>query len=263
MNLATLCKNTADAIRAKKGTSALIDPQDFPTEIASIPSGGSSEAISISELLTIVLGLQPQETTADYYVFTAKVVDPPFQDDPEGIGFLAGYYSGMTIYVRNLVNSEESQSPGIADITKGYTVTFSGKIQKGEVSDTVPVSFVDCTLIQAYAGTIARRYPTTVTANGTYTAPTGESYTEFRVRQAAPAKTPEEILTDAYALSTGKTLDYEAVLTGTVSQIITPYDSTYNNITVNMIVNGDTQRPIQCYRLTDQTSGQTPSVADI
>lgn len=43
MNLATLCKNIADAIRAKKGTSALINPQDFPTEIASIPTGTVSE----------------------------------------------------------------------------------------------------------------------------------------------------------------------------------------------------------------------------
>lgn len=46
MNLATLCKNIADAIRAKKGTSALIDPQDFPTEIASIPSGGGSDKLT-------------------------------------------------------------------------------------------------------------------------------------------------------------------------------------------------------------------------
>lgn len=47
MNLATLCKNIADAIRAKKGTSALIDPQDFPTEIASIPSGGSDKLAQV------------------------------------------------------------------------------------------------------------------------------------------------------------------------------------------------------------------------
>lgn len=34
--LTTLVKNTADAIRGKKGTSALIDPQSFPDEIGSL-----------------------------------------------------------------------------------------------------------------------------------------------------------------------------------------------------------------------------------
>jgi len=41
-NLADLFEAIADAIRAKKGTSALINPQDFPSEILSIPSGGGS-----------------------------------------------------------------------------------------------------------------------------------------------------------------------------------------------------------------------------
>ena len=42
-NLSDLLKSVADAIRLKKGTSALIDPQNFETEIASIPSGGTSK----------------------------------------------------------------------------------------------------------------------------------------------------------------------------------------------------------------------------
>lgn len=36
-------KDVADAIRAKKGTSELINPQDFSKEIASIEGGGSGE----------------------------------------------------------------------------------------------------------------------------------------------------------------------------------------------------------------------------
>lgn len=40
-NLTDLLKSVADAIRAKKGTTDLINPQNFDAEIASIPSGSS------------------------------------------------------------------------------------------------------------------------------------------------------------------------------------------------------------------------------
>ena len=39
-NLTAVLQDTADAIRAKKGTEALISPRDFADEVSSIPSGG-------------------------------------------------------------------------------------------------------------------------------------------------------------------------------------------------------------------------------
>lgn len=42
-NLKDHLKEVADAIRAKKGTSDLINPQDFATEIEGISGGGSGE----------------------------------------------------------------------------------------------------------------------------------------------------------------------------------------------------------------------------
>jgi len=42
-----LLVDTADAIRAKKGTSALIDPSDFPSEIESISGGGESPTLTL------------------------------------------------------------------------------------------------------------------------------------------------------------------------------------------------------------------------
>ena len=42
-NLSVYVKDIADAIRTKTGSSSLIDPQDFSTEIANIPSGGTSK----------------------------------------------------------------------------------------------------------------------------------------------------------------------------------------------------------------------------
>lgn len=43
-NVKDFCKDVADAIRAKKGTTDLINPQDFATEIEGISGGGSGES---------------------------------------------------------------------------------------------------------------------------------------------------------------------------------------------------------------------------
>lgn len=46
-NLKDHLKEVADAIRAKKGTSDLINPQDFATEIEGISGGGGSDTPSV------------------------------------------------------------------------------------------------------------------------------------------------------------------------------------------------------------------------
>lgn len=52
-NLKDHLKEVADAIRAKKGTTALINPQDFSAEIASIEGGGSGGGESTIEYLDV------------------------------------------------------------------------------------------------------------------------------------------------------------------------------------------------------------------
>ena len=47
-NLTDFLVDVANAIRAKKGTTAKINPQDFSSEIASIESGGGSAAPSLA-----------------------------------------------------------------------------------------------------------------------------------------------------------------------------------------------------------------------
>ena len=49
-NLTDFLTDVADAIRAKKGTTAKINPQDFSSEIASIPVGGGSTTTSKSSV---------------------------------------------------------------------------------------------------------------------------------------------------------------------------------------------------------------------
>ena len=58
-----------------------------------------------------------------------------------------------------------------------------------------------------------------------------------------------QILKEAYALAENKTLPYQATLTGTVTEIDTPYDPAYGNICVVIEVEGYPEYPILCYRL--------------
>ncbi len=60
---------------------------------------------------------------------------------------------------------------------------------------------------------------------------------------------PGEILKQAYALAKGESLPYPTTLTGTVTEIDSPYDPGYGNISVVIEVEGYPQYPILCYRL--------------
>ena len=60
-NLKDHLKEVADAIRAKKGTSDLINPQDFATEIEGISGGGSGEGGGSNIQYLDVSGLSDNE----------------------------------------------------------------------------------------------------------------------------------------------------------------------------------------------------------
>ena len=60
---------------------------------------------------------------------------------------------------------------------------------------------------------------------------------------------PGEILKAAYALKQDEALPYQATLTGTVTEIDSPYDPNYGNISVVIEVEGYEQYPILCYRM--------------
>lgn len=59
----------------------------------------------------------------------------------------------------------------------------------------------------------------------------------------------QQIVDEAYALAPGAVLPYQATLTGKIVSIDTPYNATYQNITVTIVVEGRENKPIQCYRL--------------
>jgi len=73
------------------------------------------------------------------------------------------------------------------------------------------------------------------------------------------------LLKAAFALGEGASMDYPAVMTGTIVKIVSEWSEEYGNITVDMDVDGQT---VQCYRLKgegakDLAVGDTITVAGI
>ena len=61
--------------------------------------------------------------------------------------------------------------------------------------------------------------------------------------------TPEEIVNAVYDLDPGAFLNGNFTLTGVITSIDTPFNPDYNNVTVTIVVNNMTDKPIMCYRL--------------
>ena len=57
------------------------------------------------------------------------------------------------------------------------------------------------------------------------------------------------ILDIAYALQPGESTEESYTLTGVISSVNTPWSDQYSNITVTIIVDGNTEKPMMCFRL--------------
>ncbi len=79
--------------------------------------------------------------------------------------------------------------------------------------------------------------------------PKAEAEAEAPDEGATLPTTPEGILDAAFALADGASLPGNVTLTGVISKIDTPYDSGYENVSVTIVVGGDTERALLCYRL--------------
>ncbi len=61
--------------------------------------------------------------------------------------------------------------------------------------------------------------------------------------------TVEGIIETAYSLESGKGLPESCTLTGVITSVDSAYDAAYSNVTVTIVVNNMTDKPVQCFRL--------------
>lgn len=141
---------------------------------------------------------------------------------------------------------------------KFATVTF-GEVENGTL--TVKDGTADvATGASVKVGTVLT---ITATANSGYkvsavkvngNAITGTTYivadtdTAVAITVETAVYTQTDIVNDAYKLAEGEELG-EFTLTGVIVSVDTAYDSGYKNVTVTIVVEGLTDKPIQCFRL--------------
>ena len=71
-----------------------------------------------------------------------------------------------------------------------------------------------------------------------------------------------KIVDEAYALAQGKQLEYTATLKGKITELQSPYDSNFKNMTVAITVAGREDKPILCYRMKGDNIGNHLCVGD-
>ncbi len=78
-----------------------------------------------------------------------------------------------------------------------------------------------------------------------------DAYTPGEGFEVVIYETPAEILKAAYELASGETLSagHRYTLTGVISSVDSAYSANYGNVTVTIVVDGMTDKAIQCFRL--------------
>ena len=146
-------------------------------------------------------------------------------------------FAGMTKLV---INCSESKyvNPMVNTLAslEGITTTSSG--------NAVTVEFAAATDVLDIEKMAAQVRIKSITA---YSGTTGGETPD--PEQPSKPTTPEEIVNAAYELGEGQALEGTYTLTGVITKVNTPFSDQYKNVTVTIVVNGMTDKPIQCYRL--------------
>lgn len=146
-NLTDFLTDVADAIREKKGTTDLINPQDFSSEIKNLPSGGSPFAVDFGEEIAsgnpAYIGALQEDI--DYYneiqrkLAAGEVTDIQLRDDMdfrERIAWLSSPYQySRSPYAVSLpfINLREFRFPNF-ECSGYYTFLGVSKMEYAEFS---------------------------------------------------------------------------------------------------------------------------------
>ena len=185
-------------------------------------SGGGVAKPETSDTKTIMTDaakLASGEKLSYYATLTGKVIeiDSPYDKNYGNISVImqvSGYESSPIICYRMKSGNYDCSKVVVGDTitVRGVLENYNGKLEFGS----------GCTLQKRVSG------------GGVAKPETSDTKT---------------IMTDAAKLASGEKLGYYATLTGKVTDIESPYDSSYGNITVVMEVAGYESTPITCYRL--------------
>ena len=228
-----------DKVVAGEGTPEDTTTETKPAETTAPDTTPSSpELKTTKEIMDALYALKDGETIEGDYKLTGTInkIETPYHSDFKNVSVVIivdGYGSKPVLCYR-------LEGTGADTIKVGDTITVSGGLKnyKGTYELTQ-----GCKLLK-----IDKVAPVETETTAETTAPETDAPETTGPDNPEP-KTAKEILEAAYALEKGNALEGEYTLSGTITQVNTPYDSGYDNITVTIVVEGFDQYPIQCFRM--------------
>ena len=178
-----------------------------------IPAAAAA-GLTMEEIVELAYQLEDGEVMEGNATLTGVITSVKTPYDPG--------YQNITVKIQigelsdKLIECYRLKGEGAADLCVGDTITVTGSLKN--YSGTIEFD-AGCSLDNVVPGE----------------------------RVQAP-EDPKEIMDAAYALEEGKSLPYEATLTGVISEINTPYDSGYKNLSMTIVIEGCEDKPLYCYR---------------
>lgn len=199
--------------------------------------------ISIVLLLTLCLslfaGCKQEDTAVTYDLASAKAYLTNMYQT-------AGKGEVMTLVADKHVMSKVTIDGVVYDVEWAVKVT-AGSAEDVKVGESDKANQVKLDINEKPAEELR------FTATATIKAGDGTTDTvsfDYKVAASATAgMTQEQIVEEAYKLENGEVMEGNVTLTGEITMVKTPYDASYQNITVIIQIGELSDKRIECYRL--------------
>lgn len=225
---------------------------EFDVTITQPAAGGTVEVKNGTDVIATgkfqqgtVLTITATPADANHELVAIKV-------NGEAITAVDGVYS-VTVNAAVEITAEFREIK-YATVTIGAVENGTLTVKNGEADVENNASLRDGTVLTITATANAGYKVSAIKVNGT--ALTGKTYTitgeeadgKVAITVEIVEYTQADIVNDAYALGKDQTLG-KFTLTGVITAINTPYNSSYKSITVVIVVEGLTDKPIECFNM--------------
>ena len=180
--------------------------------------------------------VEPQEKTGEgYYMgYLVSMINRSEVSADEKIAQTIIELGLKKSYVGENAITLEHIGVAFPDVAMSYTVSEGATLTKGLLTDTLSFNPTE---------------KTAITFDVTFTCGETTKTESFNFDIIPEYKSATEIVNAAYALAENEALPIEVTLTGVINKVNTAYDPGYSNVTVTIIVEDLTDKPIMCYRL--------------